>query len=77
MFEIFDNFKAYDENRQPYTFSVERHTETANLHAGVTEEGFSLKSIGNRHILNSPVFSKCEFKMNFKISVKKFRKIIR
>lgn len=68
MFEIFDNFKAYDENHQPYTFSVERHTETANLHAGVTEEGFSLKSIGNRHILNSPVFLKCEFKMNFKIT---------
>lgn len=50
MFKVFDSFKAFDENCQPYTFSVERHTETANLHAGVTADGFSLKSVGNRHI---------------------------
>lgn len=68
MFSIFDKFKAYDENRIPYTFSVERHTETENLHAGVTEEGFSLKSIGNRFILNSPEFLTGRFSMNFKIT---------
>lgn len=69
MFKVFDSFKAFDENCQPYTFSVERHTETANLHAGVTADGFSLKSVGNRHILNSPAFSTGEFKMNFKITL--------
>lgn len=68
MFSVFDNFKAYDENRIPYTFCVERHTETENLHAGVTEEGFSMKSIGNRFILNSPEFLTGRFSMNFKIT---------
>lgn len=68
MFEIFDNFKAYDENFQPYTMSIERHTEIANLHSGVVSNGFSLKSIGNRHIVASPKFSRGEFKMNFKVT---------
>ncbi len=31
MFKLFDDFTAYDANRQPYIFSLEKHTETANL----------------------------------------------
>lgn len=68
MFEIYDDFKAYDENFQPYTMSVERHTETANLHSAVISEGFSLRSIGNRHIIASPRFSRGEFTMSFKVT---------
>lgn len=68
MFKIFDNFVAYDKNKQPYTFSLEKHTETANLHAGVTEAGFALKSIGNRFILNSPGFTTGKLDANFAIS---------
>lgn len=68
MFKIFDNFVAYDKNKQPYTFSLEKHTETANLHARVTEAGFALKSIGNRFILNSPGFTTGKLDANFAIS---------
>lgn len=68
MFRIFDNFKAFDKNKQPYTFSVEKHTETANLRAGVTERGFALKAVGNRFILNSPCFKTGVFKTSFTIS---------
>lgn len=68
MFTINDNFTSYNQNRIPYTFSVERHTETANLHAGVTKDGFSLKSIGNRFILNSPEFENAVFKTELMIS---------
>lgn len=68
MFKISDNFSAFDGNKQPYSFAVERHTETANLHSGVTERGFSLKSIGNRYILNSPAFANGTFEMNFMIT---------
>lgn len=56
MFEIYDNFTAFDDNKIPYTVSCERHTETANLHAGVTDAGFALKSVGNRFILHTPAF---------------------
>ncbi len=68
MYTIFDDFSAFDENRQPYSFTVERHTETANLHAGVTPQGFALKSVGNRFILNAPTFTNGNFDMRFKIS---------
>lgn len=56
MFRLYDSFRCYDDNLQPYCFSVEYHSETGNLHAGVCEDGFHLKSIGNRHILNTPAF---------------------
>lgn len=68
MFNLADDFTAFDENKQPYSFSVERHTETANLHAGVTEDGFEMKSVGNRFILNSPRFKTGVFEMDFTIS---------
>lgn len=71
MFSLKDKFISFDNNFQPYTFSVERHTETANLHAGVTADGFALKSIGNRFILNTPKFQNGKFDMNFKISYMK------
>ncbi len=68
MFQLKDSFTAYDKNRQPYTFRVERYTEKDNLHAGVTEEGFSLKSVGNRHILNTPAFHTGAFFMECKVT---------
>lgn len=60
-----DTFRAYDANKQPYSFSVERHTETANLHAWVEGDAFHLASIGNRHILNTPAFCQGTFEMAF------------
>ncbi len=66
MFNLYDDFMAYDENMQPYSFSVERHTETANLHSGISNGGFALKSIGNRYILNTSIFKTCKFSFNFK-----------
>ncbi len=68
MFRLYDEFRSFDENRQPYSLTAERHTETANLHAGVTEMGFSLKSVGNRHILNSPPFVSGELSFCFRIN---------
>lgn len=68
LFRLSDNFIAYDKNRQPYTFSCEKHTETENLHAGVTENGFALKSIGNRFLLNTPPFTVGTFDADFTIS---------
>lgn len=68
MFNLKDEFKAYDDNKQPYCFEVERHTDTENLHAGVTDEGFSFKSIGNRFVLNTPPFKTGKFKTEFKIT---------
>lgn len=68
MFILKDDFKNYDDNKQPYSFSVERHTEIENLHAGVTDEGFSLKSIGNRFILNTPMFNTGVFNMKFRMT---------
>ncbi len=81
MFQLFDPFRSYDANRQPYSFTVERHTETDNLHAGVRPRfadghspdggidnsvlGFSLKSVGNRHILHTPRFADGLFETAF------------
>lgn len=68
MFQLKDTFRSYDKNRQPYTFHVERHTETENLHAGAVEGGFSLKSVGNRHILNTPDVVSGRWSMDFHIN---------
>lgn len=68
MFQITDHFTAYDTNKLPYSFSPEQHVETANFRAGITEEGFSLKAIGNRFLLHSPKFVSGTFEMNFSIS---------
>ncbi len=68
MFQLKDTFRSCDHNRQPYTFHVERHTETANLHSGVIENGFSLKSVGNRHILNTPDVTSGKWRMDFRIN---------
>lgn len=71
MFQLFDSFRCYDDNLQPYCFSVERHTATENLHSGVHEDGFHLKSIGNRHILNTPSFTTCTFSTTFRFNYMK------
>lgn len=65
MFILDDNFKTHDDNLQPYSFSVERHTEIEDLHASVDERGFVLKSIGNRFILNSPRLNNFELNIKF------------
>ena len=65
MFHLTDDFRACDDNRQPYSFRVERHTETENLHAWVRDGRFCLASIGNRHVLNAPAFRQGVFEMQF------------
>lgn len=54
MYKLFDDFKTYDSNLQPYSFTCERHTHVDDLHASVEERGFNLRSFGNRFILNTP-----------------------
>ncbi len=68
MYILFDDFRASDENKQPYSFSAERHTPIENLHTWVKDDTFHLASIGNRLILNTPKFLNGEFAMNFKIT---------
>ena len=68
MYQLIDDFRACDENRQPYSFRVERHTETANLHAWVRDERFHLSSVGNRHVLNVPAFRRGTFEMAFRFT---------
>ena len=68
MFTLRDDFKTCDKNKQPYSFTVERHTDVENLHSAVQNRTFSLRSVGNRYILNSPAFSEGAFSMNFKIT---------
>ncbi len=65
MYLLKDSFHTHDANKQPYSFAVERHTETANLHAWVQEDGFHLASVGNRHILNTPAFTHGTLEMTF------------
>ncbi len=68
MFKIYDCFSNCDENKQPYSFSVERHTPTENLHAWVKNDRFYMSSIGNRYILNTPPFETGRFDMNFSLT---------
>lgn len=68
MFTLVDDFRASDENKQPYSFSIERHTAIDNMHAWVKGDCFYMASIGNRYILNTPAFLNGEFQMSFKIS---------
>lgn len=65
MFQLIDDFRVCDDNRQPYSFLTERHTATENLHAWVRDGAFCLASIGNRHILAAPAFSHGTFEMWF------------
>ncbi len=67
MFQLTDNFISHDYNLQPYSFEIERHTGTENLHTGVHDGYFHLKSIGNRYILRTPAIrtGKLEFDMQF------------
>ena len=39
-FQLYENFSVANDNKQPYSFSVERHTETANMHAWVKDDKF-------------------------------------
>ncbi len=68
LYRLSDTFRAYDANKQPYSFTAERRTETANLHAWVENDSFHLASIGNRHILNTPAFRSGKLEMSFRFN---------
>lgn len=68
MFKIKDNFSTHNENLQPYSFELEQHTYVANLHATVHDNAFHMQSVGNRYILNSPVFEKGRISFDFVIT---------
>ena len=68
MYRLYDDFRACDDNRQPYSFSVEKHTPIDNMHAWVKDECFCMASIGNRYILNTPGFTSGSFAMNLLVS---------
>lgn len=68
MYKLFDDFRGADENKQPYSFSVERHTPTDHLHAWVENDIFHMASVGNRMVLNTPNFKNGTFEMQFKVS---------
>ena len=65
MFKMIDTFVACDDNKQPYSLATERHTEIMDLHAAVDEHGFSLKSIGNRFVVNTPGLCHFDFSIKF------------
>lgn len=65
MFILKDSFKTCDDNLQPYTMSAERHTEISDMHSGVDERGFSLRSVGNRYIFTTPKLSEFELDMTY------------
>lgn len=66
MYTIFDDFRSCDENKQPYSFTAERHTEIANMHAWVQNEAFNMASVGNRYIMHTPRFVNGTFSMQFR-----------
>lgn len=65
MFRLYDDFKVKDDNQQPYSLEVERHTAVENLHAKVENEEFCLNSIGNRFVFKTPVLSDFHMEMHF------------
>ena len=68
MFELKDSFMGHDENIQPYSFELEQHTYVENLHAGVHDKQFHMKSVGNRYVLNTPKFKTGCFRTEFLIT---------
>jgi len=68
MFKLYDDFRACNSNKQPYSLTAERHTPIDNMHAWVKDECFCMASVGNRYILNTPAFSSGSFAMSFKVS---------
>lgn len=63
-FYLYEDFSVADENKQPYSFDIERHTGIDDLHAKVKNGEFQLNSIGNRFIAKTPALS--EFRVEFK-----------
>lgn len=68
MYTLFENFALCDENKQPYSFSAEKHTFVDNLHAWVEDETFKMSSIGNVYILNTPRVQCGRFNMRYLIT---------
>ena len=68
MFQLYDNFISSDENMQPYSFTVERHTHVENLHTKVCDGCFHMGSIGNRYLLNTPEFFTGRLTFDFKMN---------
>lgn len=65
MFKLSDTFKLCDDNKQPYSVHTERHSEIFDLHAGVDERGFVLRSIGNRFLLQTPSLKTFTFELKY------------
>lgn len=68
MYRLYDNFVSGDDNKQPYSFSLERHTPIDNLHTRVENNTFNMASIGNVYILNTPPVESGHFETKFKIT---------
>ena len=64
-FRIYEDFSVCDDNKQPYSFEVERHTAIDNLHAKTENGEFQLNSIGNRFIAGTPALSEFNLKFRF------------
>ena len=65
MLQLFDDFKVYDDNRQPLSLEVERHTPIDNMHCKVENGEFGFNSIGNRLILKTPELSRFRLELKF------------
>ncbi len=68
MYNLYDKFLSCDENKQPYSMRSEKHTFIDNMSAWVENGCFNLASIGNVYVLNTPVFTKGNFRTEFKIT---------
>lgn len=65
MFQLYENFKVIDDNKQPYSIEVERHTAIDNLHAKVENGEFGFNSIGNRLLFKTPALSDFILELKF------------
>lgn len=65
MFQLFDDFKVYDDNLQPLSLETERHTPIDNMHAEVENGEFCFNSIGNRLIFKTPELSHFRLELKF------------
>jgi len=65
MFQLYDDFKVYDDNLQPLSLEAERHTSVDNMHCAVANGEFGFNSIGNRLILKTPELSRFHLELKF------------
>ncbi len=65
MFQLFEDFKTFDDNLQPYSLIPERHTAIENLHGKVEKGEYGFNSIGNRMLLQTPVLQNFSLVLSF------------